>query len=202
MENIVRHDYQINREARNGRNKHHSFVIWFTGLSGAGKSTIANLVEQELFNRNIHTYSLDGDNIRAGINKGLGFSESDRHENIRRIGEIARLFVDSGTIVIAAFITPLEKDRQMLRDIIGKDDLVEVFVNTPLDECERRDVKGMYKKARAGIIKDFTGISAPYENPQSPDIEIHTGNQSIESSVNQVMNSISERLQIIEPAGI
>lgn len=202
MENIVRHDYQINREARNERNKHQSFVIWFTGLSGAGKSTIANLVEQELFSRNIHTYSLDGDNIRAGINKGLGFSEDDRHENIRRIGEIARLFVDSGTVVIAAFITPLEKDREMLRDIIGKDDLIEVFVNTPLDECERRDVKGMYKKARAGIIKNFTGISAPYENPQSPDIEIHTENQSVEFSVKQVMNSIAERLKIIEPASI
>lgn len=202
MENIVRHDYQINREARNERNKHQSFVIWFTGLSGAGKSTIANLVEQELFSQNIHTYSLDGDNIRAGINKGLGFSEGDRHENIRRIGEIARLFVDSGTVVIAAFITPLEKDREMLRDIIGKDDLIEVFVNTPLDECERRDVKGMYKKARAGIIKNFTGISAPYENPQSPDIEIHTENQSVEFSVKQVMNSIAERLKIIEPASI
>ncbi|MGH2649414.1 MAG: adenylyl-sulfate kinase, partial [Ginsengibacter sp.] len=196
MKNIVCHDYQITRDARNRRNKHSSFVIWFTGLSGSGKSTIASSVEKELYNQNIQTYSLDGDNIRTGINKELGFSEEDRHENIRRIGEIAKLFTDAGTVVVAAFITPLEKDREMLRGILGKENLVEIFVNTSLAECERRDVKGLYKKARLGVIKNFTGISAPYENPEKPDIEIQTEKESIESAVKRIVNAVSEKLKI------
>lgn len=196
MKNTVSHDYQITRFVRNQRNKHRSFVIWFTGLSGSGKSTIANLLEKKLYNENIQTYSLDGDNIRRGINKELGFSEEDRHENIRRIGEIAKLFIDAGTVVLAAFITPLEKDRTMLREIIGRDNLVEIFVNTSLEECERRDVKGLYKKARLGEIKNFTGISAPYENPQNPDIEIQTEKETVETAVEKIINIISGKLKM------
>lgn len=196
MKNVLYQDYQITREARNQRNKHRSFVIWFTGLSGSGKSTIANLVEKELYHQNIQTYCLDGDNIRKGINQELGFTEEDRHENIRRIGEIAKLFIDAGTIVIAAFITPLEKDREMLRNILGKENVIEIFVNTSLEECERRDVKSLYKKARQGVIKNFTGISAPYENPENADIEIQTENESIEASVKKIIEAISVRLKI------
>ena len=193
-ENIFCHDYHITRDKRNEINGHRSLVIWFTGLSGSGKSTIANLVEKDLFNRNIHTCSLDGDNIRSGINKNLGFSEDDRHENIRRIGEISKLFIHAGTVVIAAFITPLERDREMLRSILGQENIVEVFVNTSLEECERRDIKGLYKKARAGEIKNFTGISAPYERPRKAHIEIDTEKESVEVSVNKVISYILPKL--------
>jgi adenylylsulfate kinase len=175
-------------------NGHGSFVLWFTGLSGSGKSTIANRVEKELFDRGIHAYALDGDNIRLGINKGLGFSDADRHENLRRIGEIAKLFTDAGIVTVAAFVSPLEKDRQLLKDIIGKDNFVEIFVNTSLEECERRDVKGLYKKARAGEIPNFTGISAPYEAPVNPDIVIHTETEDVDTAVLKVIEAISCRL--------
>ncbi|MDN3596235.1 adenylyl-sulfate kinase [Zunongwangia endophytica] len=196
MKNIIPQDYHISRNDRASSKKHQSLVVWFTGLSGSGKSTLASLVENELYKRKIHTYSLDGDNIRGGINKGLGFSASDREENLRRIAEVARLFVDAGVLVIGAFISPLEEDRNKVKNIIGKDDFIEIFVDTSVEECEKRDVKGLYKKARAGEIKNFTGISAPYERPCNPDIIIKTESSSIEESINKVINYILPRIEL------
>jgi len=194
-ENIVFHNYVVSREARNRQYKQTSFILWFTGLSGSGKSTIANVVEQELFKKGFKTYTLDGDNIRSGINKGLGFSEEDRHENLRRIAEVGKLFVDAGIITIGAFVSPLKKDRELVKNIIGEEDFVEIFVNTSLAECERRDVKGLYKKARAGEIKNFTGINAPYESPQNPDILIETEKESIEEAVKKVITFVENKLE-------
>jgi adenylylsulfate kinase len=194
-ENIIRHEYQVTRNDRRELNKHNSFLIWFTGLSGSGKSTLANALEKRLFQEGYRTYSLDGDNIRKGINKDLSFSPEDRTENIRRIAEIANLFVDAGMIVLAAFVSPYKKDRKNIEDIVGKDNFVEIFVNTSLEECENRDVKGLYKKARKGEIKDFTGINAPYEAPVNPDIEIVTDNLSIEESVEIIYKEIKEKLK-------
>lgn len=193
--NIVFHNYAVSRESRNRKYNHPSMVLWFTGLSGSGKSTIANALEQELFNLGLKTYSLDGDNIRSGINKGLGFTEEDRHENLRRIAELAKLFVDAGIITIAAFVSPLVKDRQLIKNTIGEKDFVEIFVNTSLAECERRDVKGLYKKARAGEIKNFTGIDAPYEAPQNPDIIIDTENESIEDAVRKLITFVTNKIE-------
>lgn len=192
-DNIIFHNYSVTRKERNARYKHPSFVLWFTGLSGSGKSTIANAVEQELFKKGMKTYTLDGDNIRSGINKGLSFSEEDRYENLRRIAEVGKLFVDAGIVAIGAFVSPLQKDRELIKTIIGKDDFVEIFVDTSLAECERRDVKGLYKKARAGEIKNFTGIDAPYERPENPDILIETEKESIEDAVIKVLNFVENK---------
>ncbi len=195
-ENIVVHDYIVSREMRNHKNSHKSVVLWFTGLSGSGKSTIANKVEEALFQDNLKTYTLDGDNIRSGINKGLSFSEADRHENLRRIAEVAKLFVDAGMVTIGAFVSPLTKDRELVRNIVGDADFVEIFVDTSLEECERRDVKGLYKKARAGEIKNFTGIDAPYEKPQTPDVLIETEKESIDDAVKKVVTFVKHKLEI------
>ena len=162
-------------------------MIWFTGLSGSGKSTIALGVERELHKRGILCRILDGDNIRTGINAGLGFSAEDRKENIRRIAEVGKLFVDTGIVTLAAFVSPTNEYRQMAREIIGADDFKEVFVSTPLEECERRDVKGLYARARRGEVKDFTGISAPFEAPTNPALDIDTSKQTLEESVKQVL---------------
>lgn len=170
--NIVPHSYKIGRDARREQNGHNSFLVFFTGLSGSGKSTIANALEQKLFENGIHTYVLDGDNVRRGINKGLTFSPEDRSENNRRIGEIAKLFVDAGIVVLAAFVAPYEKDRVFIKNTVGNENYIEVFVNASLEVCEKRDVKGLYEKARKGEIKNMTGISAPYNIPANPDIEI------------------------------
>ncbi|MDR9400275.1 MAG: adenylyl-sulfate kinase [Psychroflexus sp.] len=194
-ENIVYHQYEIDRNKRCNSKNQPSFVVWFTGLSGSGKSTIASLVEQQLFSKGMFTYTLDGDNIRRGINKGLGFSREDRKENLRRIAEVAKLFVDSGMITIAAFISPLKQDREMIKSIIGGDDYVEVFVDTSVEECERRDVKGLYKKARAGEIKNFTGINAPYEKPENPDVVIKTEEESIDQSVEKVIKYLTNKIE-------
>lgn len=194
-ENIVYHQYEIDRNKRCNSKNQPSFVVWFTGLSGSGKSTIASLVEQQLFSKGMFTYTLDGDNIRRGINKGLGFSREDRKENLRRIAEVAKLFVDSGMITIAAFISPLKQDREMIKSIIGGDDYLEVFVDTSVEECERRDVKGLYKKARAGEIKNFTGINSPYEKPESPDIVIKTEEESIQQSVKKVIRYLTNKIE-------
>lgn len=196
MENIIEQSYTVSRVDRNRQNQHRSVVVWFTGLSGSGKSTIANRLEKALFDRKIRTYSLDGDNIRAGLNQGLTFSKEDRHENLRRIAEVCNLFVDAGIVTIAAFISPLRKDRALARKIIGKDDFLEVYVNTSLEACEKRDVKGLYKKARAGKIKEFTGIDAPYEAPNDPDIEVRTEEQSIEEAVEQILAAIDHKLKL------
>lgn len=192
--NIIIHEYQIKRKERGQLKGHGSLILWFTGLSGSGKSTIANELEKELFRRGVHTYSLDGDNIRTGLNKDLDFSEEDRHENIRRIAEVGKLFVDAGLLTISAFISPLEKDRQLAKKIIGKENFLEIFVNTPLEVCEQRDVKGLYKKARAGEIKNFTGIDAPFENPINPDIEIKTQEETKGESVQRIVQVLEEKL--------
>lgn len=194
MENIIKQHYHISKKDRNKQNRHKSFVIWFTGLSGSGKSTIANQLERKFFDLGIKTYSLDGDNIRSGLNKGLSFTEEDRTENNRRIAEVAKLFMDAGLVTITAFISPLAEDRKKAKEIIGAENFVEVFVNTPLAVCEDRDVKGLYKKARQGEIKYFTGISSPYEAPSSPDIEIKTEKESIEESVEKIFQILKEKL--------
>lgn len=195
-ENIIRHDYSVNREERRMNLGQNSFLMWFTGLSGSGKSTIANALEHKLHKLGYKTYALDGDNIRKGINKGLTFSPEDRTENIRRIAEVANLLVDAGIIVLAAFVSPYKKDRENIRNIVGNDNFVEIFVNTSLEECERRDVKGLYKKARAGEISDFTGVNAPYEAPDSPDIEIITDDLDLEQCVDIVFEKIRPKLNI------
>ncbi len=165
-------------------------MIWFTGLSGSGKSTIALGVERELHRRGLLCRILDGDNIRTGINAGLGFSAEDRRENIRRIAEVGKLFVDTGIITLAAFVSPTNEYRQLARNIIGAKDFFEVYVSTPLEECERRDVKGLYARARRGEVKNFTGISSPFEAPEHPNLDIDTSRQPLETSVNQVVELI------------
>jgi adenylylsulfate kinase len=193
QENIIPTQFKIVRETRNNINGHRSFVIWFTGLSGSGKSTIADSLEQKLHDAGIRTFILDGDNIRKGINKDLTFSDSDRTENLRRIGEIAKLMGEAGLVVLAAFISPFKKDRQLVRDIIGDENFIEVFVNTRIEVCEERDIKGLYKKARNGFIPDFTGISSPYEKPDNPDIEL-TENNSVEDAVSVIFEYIKHKL--------
>mgnify|MGYP006349103609 FL=1 len=187
-ENIVWHNQSITKEKRLILLNQKPCILWFTGLSGSGKSTIANAVELELFKRGRKTYLLDGDNVRHGLNKDLGFSEQDRIENIRRIGEVAKLFVDSGLIVLTAFISPFKSDRQIARSLVKYDEFIEVFIDTPLEVCEQRDPKGLYKKARDGAIKNFTGISSPYEAPEEPQIHIKTDEHSIEECVDIVIN--------------
>lgn len=173
----------------------HSLMVWFTGLSGSGKSTIAIALERELHQRGLLCRILDGDNIRSGINNNLGFSEADRVENIRRIAEVSKLFVYTGIITIAAFISPSNDIREMAADIIGRDDFVEVYVSTPIEECERRDVKGLYAKARRGEIKNFTGISAPFEAPEHPALTLDTSVLSLEESVHKLLELILPRIQ-------
>jgi len=197
-ENIVPHNYKVSVKDRRLLNKHNSFLIWFTGLSGSGKSTIANMVEQELHKRSIKTYTLDGDNVRGGLNSNLSFSPEDRTENIRRIAETAKLFIDAGVVVLAAFVSPYKKDRQNIKEVVKDVNFVEIFVNTSLEECERRDVKGLYRKARLGEIKNMTGISAPYETPGNPDIEIRTEDEGISDSVNRILAFLESKLKFDE----
>jgi len=195
-ENIIPHIYQVSIEDRRKLNKHNSFLIWFTGLSGSGKSTIANALEFELHKLGINTYTLDGDNIREGINNDLTFSPDHRAENNRRIAEVAKLMIDAGLVVLAAFVSPYKKDRENIKSIVKDVNFVEVFINTSVEECERRDVKGLYKKARSGEIKNMTGISAPYEAPEHPDIEIRTENESISSSIKKLIDFIKPKLKL------
>lgn len=193
--NIVPHTYRVNREERRQANGHSSFLIFFTGLSGSGKSTIANALEIKLFIDGVKTYVLDGDNVRRGINKGLSFSPEDRSENNRRIGEISKLFVDAGMVVLAAFVAPYEKDRTFIKETVGEENYVEVFVNASLEVCEERDVKGLYKKARKGEIKDMTGITAPYEPPINPTIEV-THKDSVQDAVDIIYEKIKNKLRV------
>lgn len=195
-EHITPHAYQISLNDRRKVNGHHSFLLWFTGLSGSGKSTIANKVEEALFIKGIKTYTLDGDNIRKGLNKNLSFSPEDRTENIRRIAETANLMIDAGLVVLAAFVSPYKKDRENIKTIVKDVNFVEVYINTSIEECERRDVKGLYKKARIGEIKNMTGISSPYEAPTKPDIEILTERESVEEAVNKIMKFITPKLEL------
>jgi adenylylsulfate kinase len=194
--NIIPHHYQISVDDRKKLNNHNSFLLWFTGLSGSGKSTIANVVEQKLHQNGYRTYTLDGDNIRKGINSDLTFSPEDRTENIRRIAETANLMIDAGIIVLAAFVSPYKKDRENIKSIVKDVNFVEVFINTSLEECERRDVKGLYKKARAGEIKNMTGISAPYEAPEHPDIEIKTEDLSVDEAADKIIKYITPKIKL------
>lgn len=185
--NTVWHRSSITKLDRQRLNGHKSCVLWFTGLSGSGKSTIANAVEEKLHELGVHTYLLDGDNVRHGLSKDLGFKKKDRVENIRRIGEVAKLFVDGGVIVLSAFISPYRADRQQVRSILPDEEFIEIFVNCPLDVCEQRDPKGLYKKARSGEIKNFTGINDPYEEPMNPEVVINSNVESIENAVEKII---------------
>lgn len=190
--NLTWHQATVTAQDREQLLNQKGCVIWFTGLSGSGKSTLANAVEQLLHQRQHHTYVLDGDNVRHGLNKNLGFSPEDREENIRRIGEVARLFADAGTLVMTAFISPYRADRAQARALLPDDRFVEVFVACPLDVCEKRDAKGLYKKARAGEIKEFTGISAPYEPPLEPELRLNTAELSLEECAQAVIAFLEE----------
>jgi adenylylsulfate kinase len=192
MNNIIKQEYTINRRDYEKRNRHKSFVLWFTGLSGSGKSTIANALNNKLFDLDIHSIVLDGDNTRIGINKDLSFSKKDRAENIRRVSEISKLFIDKGQIAITAFISPFTRDREIASGIISKNNFIEVFVDCPIEECEKRDVKGLYKKAKEGLIKDFTGISSPFESPKNPDIHLNTENQNLTVSVDLILKYLKQ----------
>lgn len=193
--NVVKHNYKITKSQRELQHGHKAYLLWFTGLSGSGKSTLANLVEVALQNKGLSTYILDGDNIRKGINKDLSFSPEDRTENIRRIAEISNLMLDAGVMTLAAFVSPYIKDREEVKQIVGADNFIEIYVNTSLEECERRDVKGLYKKARAGEIKNMTGISAPYEAPIKPELEVVNDGQSTEESVKTILEFINKKLK-------
>ena len=188
--NIAWHQASVDRAARAEQRGHRSAVLWFTGLSGAGKSTLANAVNQALFQRGLSTYVLDGDNIRHGLCKDLGFSDADREENIRRIGEVAKLMADAGLIVLTAFISPFRAERQMIRDMLPEGEFVEIFVDTPLEVAEQRDVKGLYKKARAGNLKNFTGIDSPYEEPHAPEIRVNTVDMTPEEAADYIVARI------------
>ncbi len=190
---IVWHDQNIIKQQRSQLKKQKPCILWFTGLSGSGKSTLANALELKLHQVGKHTYLLDGDNIRHGINSDLGFDDASRVENIRRIGEIAKLFVDAGTIVITAFISPFREDRENVRALVEAGEFIEVFVDTPLEVCEQRDPKGLYKKARSGDIPHFTGISSPYEEPDKAEIHIKTDKVSIEKSTENIINYLNAK---------
>jgi adenylylsulfate kinase len=192
-ENLTWHIGEVDREARAAAHGHRGAVLWFTGLSGSGKSTIGHRVERMLIERGAFAYVLDGDNIRHGLNSDLGFSPEDRVENIRRIGEVSRLFADSGALVVSAFISPYRKDRDRIRGLMGPGEFVEVFVDTPLEICEARDPKGLYKKARAGEISNFTGLDAPYEAPVSPEVHLETADLSVDEAAAQVIRYLEEQ---------
>ncbi len=185
--NIQWHHATVTRQRREQQNRHKSFILWFTGLSGAGKSTLAHCVEEILFIRGCRTYVFDGDNVRHGLCSDLGFSDADRAENIRRIGEMSKLFIDSGGIALTAFISPFRRDRDKVRASVGPDDFIEIYCHAPLDVCERRDVKGLYQKARLGLVSDFTGISSPYEIPQQAEIVVMTDKHSVEDCAAQII---------------
>jgi len=191
-ENLHFHEHRVARELKEKRNQHKSRVLWFTGLSGSGKSTVANAAEKILHDMGLQTYVLDGDNVRMGLNKDLGFSHKDRTENIRRITEVANLFADSGSIILTAFISPYREDRDKAREIISTDDFIEVFISADLSVCELRDTKGLYKKARAGEIKGFTGIDAPYEAPLNPELIVETDKNDIETCAQIVVDYLVE----------
>jgi adenylylsulfate kinase len=191
--NIPWHHATVTRVLREKMNHHRSAALWFTGFSGSGKSTLAHAVEERLHAMGCHTYVFDGDNVRHGLCSDLGFSKEARTENIRRIGEMVKLFVDAGVISLSAFISPFRADRDLVRNMIGENDFIEIYCQCPLEVCERRDVKGHYRKARAGEIKEFTGISSPYEEPESPDLTIDTGGRSLEECANIIVKMMQDR---------
>ena len=191
--NIVRHNPAITRQNRNQQNKHKSVILWFTGLSGSGKSTLAHAIEECLHNRGCRTYVLDGDNVRHGLSSDLGFSQEDRTENIRRIGETAKLMMEAGIITLAAFISPYRKDRELARNLVPHGDFIEVYCKAKLATCEIRDVKGLYKKVRSGEIENYTGIDSPYEHPLKPEIVIDTDSLSLDESVKLIMQLLNQQ---------
>lgn len=191
--NVVWHHATVTRSRREAMNGHRSVILWFTGLSGAGKSTLAHAVEEELHRMSCRTFVFDGDNVRHGLCADLGFSVADRKENIRRVGEMAKLFVETGVIALTAFISPLREDRERVRSLVLHGDFFEVYCRCPLDVCEQRDVKGLYRRARAGEIKDFTGISSPYEEPDDPELVVDTGALSLEECVAKVVDFLKGR---------
>ena len=195
--NIIPYQFSVTKKQHNKLNKHASFLIWFTGLSGSGKSTIANALENKLNNNRIHTYLLDGDNIREGLNGDLTFSPKDRSENIRRIAEVSSLMIDAGLVVLSAFVSPYKKDRMMVKSKIKDVNFIEIFIDTPLEECIKRDTKGLYAKAKKGLIKDFTGINAPYEEPENPNLRIDTTKITINEAVHMILNIIEPKLKNI-----
>ena len=186
--NVIYHQASVTRQRRNKLNDHHSVVLWFTGLSGSGKSTLAHALEEKLFQKGCRTFVLDGDNVRYGLNSNLDFSESDRTENIRRISEVSKLMLESGLIVMTAFISPFNRDRNEARKLISNDDFIEIYCKASLEVCEARDVKGLYKRARAGEIKNYTGIDSPYEKPENPELVIDTDQQSLEESMSNILD--------------
>lgn len=191
--NVVWHGHEINQQFRANQKKQRPILLWFTGLSASGKSTVAGALEYTLSQMGYHTYLLDGDNIRHGLCRDLGFSDDDRHENIRRVGEVAKLMTDAGLIVLSAFISPFRQERQLVRELLAEGDFWEVFVDTPLAVCEQRDPKGLYQKARAGEIADFTGISSAYQPPEMPEIWLHSEQSTVESQVNQCVELLKRK---------
>jgi adenylylsulfate kinase len=197
--NVVWHHATVTRERRQQQNGHKSVILWFTGLSGAGKSSLAHAVEEQLYQLGCRTFVLDGDNVRHGLSGDLGFSDSDRKENIRRIGEASKLFLEAGVIALTAFISPFRAEREMVRTLVPHGEFIEIYCRADIAVCEQRDVKGLYKRARAGEIKDFTGISSPYEEPVSPEITVDTGTKPIKDCVNEVIALLRKR-GILAPA--
>ena len=202
MSNIVWHSHSVDKAARRQLNGHRPAILWFTGLSGAGKSTIASAVEAQLHARGVRTYLLDGDNVRHGLCGDLGFSDRDRVENIRRIGEVAKLFVDAGVLVLTAFISPFRADRAMVRQLVEAGEFIEIHINTSLDVCEQRDPKGLYKKARAGEIRHFTGIDSDYEAPLQPELVLDSGNLSVDAAAAEVVGYLLAQGYIAAQAGV
>jgi len=191
--NIIYHKASVTRQRRNKSNNHQSLVLWFTGLSGSGKSTLAHALEEKLFQMGCKTFVLDGDNVRHGLNSNLDFSEADRTENIRRISEVSKLILESGLIVMTAFISPFKKDRNEARKLISNDDFIEIYCKASLEICEKRDVKGLYKRARAGEIKNYTGIDSPYEAPENPELIIDTDKESLGESVSKIFDFLESK---------
>ena len=196
LTNTVQYNFKIDQKSRNNLNKHNSFVVWFTGLSGSGKSTICNSLEELLNSKKVNTFTLDGDTVRNGLNKDLGFSDEERSENIRRAAEVSKILINAGNVVLASFISPFQKDRDLVKEIIGKNNYLEVFVNTSLATCIERDPKGLYKKSKSGLIKSMTGIDSKYEIPKSFDIEISESN-TLEETIETIYALIKDKLIIV-----
>jgi len=195
--NVIYHQATVSRDRRNKLNNHKSVVIWFTGLSGSGKSTLAHALEEKLYQKGCRTFVLDGDNVRHGLNSNLDFSEPGRTENIRRISEVSKLMLESGLIVMTAFISPFNKDRNEARKLISNDDFIEIYCKASLETCEARDVKGLYKRARAGEIKNYTGVDSPYEVPENPELTLDTDNETLNESVSKIYNFLKEKKLLI-----
>ena len=195
--NIIYHQASVTRQRRNKLNEHRSVVLWFTGLSGSGKSTLAHALEEKLYQKGCRTFVLDGDNVRHGLNSNLDFSEPGRTENIRRISEVSKLMLESGLIVMTAFISPFNKDRNEARKLISNDDFIEIYCKASLETCEARDVKGLYKRARAGKIKNYTGVDSPYEVPENPELTLDTDNDTLNESVSKIYNFLKEKKLLI-----